>query len=1161
MAPVPQRRRREETDNSTLVSVETASSSLRQHPSKRPRLSTSTPGLDSESEYGRESREVTVYEDEPFTAQDHETRRDAGLVEETQNQDKDDFRSTQLVRQHFEAARENKPAENGIIEQVACHNFMCHRKLEVKFGPLINFIIGHNGSGKSAVLTALTLCLGGKATSTNRGQNLKSFIKEGEDACMLSVKLKNHGETGYRPELYGDSIIIERHISRAGTSGFKLKSASGRVISTKRYDLDEISDHFALQLDNPMNVLTQDMARQFLNNSSASEKYRFFVKGTQLEQLDNDYLMIEQYADTIEDKISKRQESNDILEQRYKQAETKRKTAERNESLNDKIRELGRQMAWTQVEEQEQELVSIENQIVTAETKIEHRTTEAETYSASFETALQDHERVKGALANLKDEVRPYEDRLAEVNEKLNTAKDTLINHQTQERNINTSLRGAKAQIEKFKRDIEKEKQRLEDQNGGEHARKLEKVQEAKEHAEALQRERDAHKTGHAALLRRRDEAQHQYNEALPAVTEKRQAVDKAEKVLQALGRNQGQQNGAYDAKLPALLRAIQAESRFRDRPIGPIGQHVRLKQSKIEWSSILETVFGQTLSSFVVTNKADLALLNNISRQVKCPCPVFIGDSQPLNISNTQPDPEHDTILRILEIQSDLVRNQLIINHAIEQTVLIKDQDQAFDYINRNPQGRARNTKSCIAFNVNRRGHGIRYSKTGTSAKMDPVTPSDRATRLQTDNEAQKRHQEAMIQHLRTEHAQAQSKIQELENARQTASQNVTQYENHEKGLRLNHQRADEEYEVLRDELEQDTPQDGKLDELRSQLANTEEESQQLSTDYQNAIIEKDKINAEQRLSKEGLAEIQVQIDEIQFKINKNEAKEKKLGKKREDALHEKNQAFEMIKDAENDKEKLEQNRSEQEVKISDWAEQASRISARVPVPPGLSADDLDRRLQKMHSDLQTYRQQQGGSLDELTLATAHARKRWTDAVRQLDGLLKTASLLKQTMCNRRNRWIEFRRFISSRARANFTYLLSERAFRGHLRLDHSSRLLDLSVEPDITRASDRGRQTKTLSGGEKSFSTICLLLSIWEAMGSPIRCLDEFDVFMDNVNRDVSMKMMINAARRSVGRQFVLITPQAMGNVDGAEDVRIHKMRDPERGQTTISFGNGAG
>ncbi len=35
--------------------------------------------------------------------------------------------------------------------------------------------------GKSAVLTALTIALGGKATITGRGSGLKSFIKEGEE--------------------------------------------------------------------------------------------------------------------------------------------------------------------------------------------------------------------------------------------------------------------------------------------------------------------------------------------------------------------------------------------------------------------------------------------------------------------------------------------------------------------------------------------------------------------------------------------------------------------------------------------------------------------------------------------------------------------------------------------------------------------------------------------------------------------------------------------------------------------------------------------------------------------------------------------------------------------------------------------------------------------
>lgn len=80
-------------------------------------------------------------------------------------------------------------------------------------------------------------------------------------------------------------------------------------------------------------------------------------------------------------------------------------------------------------------------------------------------------------------------------------------------------------------------------------------------------------------------------------------------------------------------------------------------------------------------------------------------------------------------------------------------------------------------------------------------------------------------------------------------------------------------------------------------------------------------------------------------------------------------------------------------------------------------------------------------------------------------------------------------------------------------------------------TQSRAKDKDPKALSGGEKSFSTICLLLALWESIGCPIRCLgtlplpssrfldghfylppDEFDVFMDAVNRRISMKMMVS-------------------------------------------------
>ena len=56
----------------------------------------------------------------------------------------------------------------GIVEMITLKNFMCHTSLEVSLNSNLNFIIGRNGSGKSAVMTALTVGLGGRARYEER---------------------------------------------------------------------------------------------------------------------------------------------------------------------------------------------------------------------------------------------------------------------------------------------------------------------------------------------------------------------------------------------------------------------------------------------------------------------------------------------------------------------------------------------------------------------------------------------------------------------------------------------------------------------------------------------------------------------------------------------------------------------------------------------------------------------------------------------------------------------------------------------------------------------------------------------------------------------------------------------------------------------------------
>ncbi|GFS49647.1 structural maintenance of chromosomes protein 6 [Trichonephila clavipes] len=128
----------------------------------------------------------------------------------------------------------------GLIESVSVQNFMCHDNLSLSLGPHMNFIIGQNGSGKSAILTAIILALGGKASTTDRYSNVKGFVKKGKNKGKVEVVLRNTGILAYKPEEYGEKIIIVREFNKEGTSSYKIKSESGTICSVHKKELENI---------------------------------------------------------------------------------------------------------------------------------------------------------------------------------------------------------------------------------------------------------------------------------------------------------------------------------------------------------------------------------------------------------------------------------------------------------------------------------------------------------------------------------------------------------------------------------------------------------------------------------------------------------------------------------------------------------------------------------------------------------------------------------------------------------------------------------------------------------------------------------------------------------------------------------------------------------
>ena len=73
------------------------------------------------------------------------------------------------------------------------------------------------------------------------------LIREGSDGpAIVRVTLLNDGEDSYKPEFYGNRIIIERQIVKRGHCGYRLLNHNGNVIIIYIYIYIYISNSYLL---------------------------------------------------------------------------------------------------------------------------------------------------------------------------------------------------------------------------------------------------------------------------------------------------------------------------------------------------------------------------------------------------------------------------------------------------------------------------------------------------------------------------------------------------------------------------------------------------------------------------------------------------------------------------------------------------------------------------------------------------------------------------------------------------------------------------------------------------------------------------------------------------------------------------------------------------
>ncbi|KAK0235306.1 P-loop containing nucleoside triphosphate hydrolase protein [Armillaria nabsnona] len=1039
-------------------------------------------------------------------------------------------------------------AEYGIIEYIEMHQFMCHRYLSFTFGPQINFIIGHNGSGKSAVLSAITVALGGRVNSTGRGNGLKSFIREGQSVAEVIIHLKNHGEEAYKPHEYGKTIVIVRRFTKDGSSTWKIQSKAGKVISAKRDELSAICDHMNIQVDNPMNVLTQDAARQFLSASSKKDKYKLFLRGTQLSQLAQEY-------DTCQENVV---HTSRIIEQkgavlpdlRSSLSEAKQRLREAQKARDQKKRvdELKKELVWAHVNDKKAEMTDAINQVAelkARQTQIQQKLQDAQANFDAETAAVTRYEEEITAMGDVKDLTATKE----ELSNELRSNKRLLRDMLSEEREMQTAHSAAKVAMESIQKQITDETRRLEADTQAKRDESQRRLDEARsllliaEEAVAPVVTSKSEIDSHIQALKG------QITTAEASVRNASEGIARCQEMVRNCELQEKNQYAAYGRNIPHILEQIKRMRWKGDPPMGPLGIHVKVRDPQ-KWADLLRRQLRGLLVAWAVTDGADLfqlrKLLNengNAGLQI-----VVAKRDSTFDYASGEPPARYLTALRALEISDPYVTQMFINQYRIESIFLASTRAEGDAILREFGRG---------GFAWTTDGFLVRQFPEGGGSSSGLPRPRNDATRLLLsgrDTASEKIHYRRELEQHQREHNECQQRVTQL-NQELVAVRRDFQVKTREEKL------ANKAVLIATSALKdlEAAVQDAlpvNIAGLEDAKQVQEEEKKSLEVQFEAHYARKGEIDAAQKELLTKLKDIKTDIDEFGTKRDAIQAEAEKAAEKRTQYRSNVVHYERKLADEATRVEQTEANAEGLQADFQDWTEKAEEYCERVETRR--KPDEIKRNIEAAQAALEERERRNGASVEDMTREVNRRTDLLENIQRDIGQMASLVIALKNSLNERTKKWHDFLLHIALRCKLIFQFNLSNRGYWGKVIFDHEAETLELKVQTDEQAATQGSREKdpKSLSGGEKSYSTICLLLSLWEAIGCPLRCLDEFDVFMDAVNRRVAMNMMIETAKHSDKKQYILITPQDVTTVTIESSVRLHRMPDPERNQGTLSF-----
>lgn len=1021
--------------------------------------------------------------------------------------------------------------ELGIIESVSLRNFMCHDNLSFEFDPHMNFIVGRNGSGKSAVLTGIILALGGKSGVTGRYSNIKGFVKTGKNSATVSVTLKNCGPEAYKPDEFGSRIIVDRQISVEGNSVYKLKSEAGRIVSQSKEELTNILNIMDIQIDNPISVLTQETSRNFLTskNAKGEKLFQLFYKGTGLAKVHEDYNR------AVQQKTEARME----LQKKKSVLPDMKKDIKKLKSLLDKSSEkmeLKKELLWAVVIEFEKKrnraqeaLDKVMKDFSDHKEKLKKCENEVAIVSQNVTTALADKQSTSTEMDTIRRALTDLHPQRIAIASDIRELQGTYSSHKREVQKFSSEI----TTLENIITEIRTKKQNDLNVVKSRHEQIVDNLKSQmasiKAQINKLEEEKNSLRESWASANKKLEvcnaEIQEKFYEKDKLTKEKQQLVDGMTNRINVFG-----------PEMRHVLREIEsatAAGRFKVKPKGPIGMYINVKHP--DWVfAVQECLKTRFLKTFLCDNYSDADQLSQIlAKYYQRNRPSIITSkfvSEVYDVSPHKTVCEHPTVLDMINVDDPVITNCLIDHSQIENILLIADPGQALNLMLYKPPNKCR-----FAYTPN----GDLYCH--TPFRNFSCRNMNQICMLKTVNKDDIRKKDEELKVLDEATADKKRDKGSLVQQIRLKEQLITAKDNEITQLKISHKQL--HIKLIDEENNYEEPKD--IDCLHSDLVQAQNEKK---------LHEERFVACEEAMNskKDEVDDLDKKIEELRRNLQVQSRNYHALSEKVDDCQSKKEKLDSTIKKIKGVLKEIEPVLEEHKKELSD-SEATVKVATKhaLDASPRIDTKRSSDTIRQTLKEIEKYIQKQK-NCDRQALLKEYEEKiqSLNKASSELERQEKINSRLDIMMAQRFQQFQKICKNTSVSLTCCFSTLLKENNFQGYPDVNFDQRSLEIVAKPLKIRSKHTSKHNLAqLSGGERSYVTIAFLLSLWDRIHMPFRILDEYDVFMDANNRHLSIHLLINTAKGNKKIQYIFLSPLELPQIEDSDHVKIHKMPAPRK------------